>query len=465
MSENAKENYGAGCVIEAWTPEETRFWESTGKGVARRNLMISVPALFLAFAVWMVWSSMTVKLNKIGFTFTTDELFWLTSLPGLTGATLRIFYSFLVPVFGGRRWTALSTLSLGIPALWMGMAVQDLNTPHWHFFAIALLCGFGGGNFASSMANISFFYPKRLAGSALGLNAGLGNLGVSGVQFLVPLVLPLGIFGTIGGAPQLLAGKEVWIQNGAFLWIPAILLIAVAAWFGMNDLTSAKSSIRAQATIFKRTHTWIMSWLYTATFGSFIGYSAGFPMLIATQFPGVDPLKYAFIGPLLGALVRPVGGMISDKLGGARVTFWNFIVMLGAALSVIHFLPVGGQGGSFEGFFASFLLLFVTTGIGNGSTFRMVPVMFRTLHEKLASEGVQSVEEAAKAGGRESAAVIGFTSAIAAYGAFLVPKSYGLAISVSGSPVPAIQAFAIFYVTCIALTWWFYARRNAPFPC
>jgi NNP family nitrate/nitrite transporter-like MFS transporter len=456
-----------GSVITDWHPEDSHFWATTGKSIATRNLWISIPALLLAFSVWMVWSAVIVRLNSIGFTFTTDQLFWLAALPGLSGATLRIFYSFMVPIFGGRRWTALSTASLLAPALWMGFAVQDTSTAYNVFVLIALLCGFGGGNFASSMSNISFFYPKAQQGAALGMNAGLGNLGVSVMQFSVPLVISLGIFGALGGAPQTLPdGSQLWLQNAGFIWVPFILVVTLAAWFGMNDLSSAKASFREQAVIFKLKHNWLMCWLYLATFGSFIGFAAGFPMLIKTQFPGVDPLKFAFLGPLVGALIRPVGGWLADKMGGATVTLWNFVVMIAAVFGVLHFLPVGGEGGNFYGFLAMFMLLFITTGIGNGSTFRMIPVIFRTQHERLSAGKSKDVQEQAmKSAGKEAAAVLGFSSAMAAYGAFFIPKSFGTSMALTGGPQMALYVFIAFYVSCILLTWWSYARKGAEMPC
>ena len=456
-----------GPVITDWRPEDSHFWAAGGKAIATRNLWISIPALLLAFAVWMVWSTVIVRLNSIGFTFSTDQLFWLAALPGLSGATLRIFYSFMVPIFGGRRWTALSTASLLAPALWMGFAVQDPSTSYNVFVLIALLCGFGGGNFASSMSNISFFYPKAQQGTALGMNAGLGNLGVSVMQFGVPLVISLGIFGALGGAPQNLPdGSQLWLQNAGFIWVPFILAVTIAAWFGMYGLSSAKASFSEQAVIFKRKHNWLMCWLYLATFGSFIGFAAGFPMLIKTQFPGVDPLKFAFLGPLVGALIRPVGGWLADKMGGARVTLWNFVVMIAAVFGVLHFLPQAGSEGNFYGFLAMFMLLFVTTGVGNGSTFRMIPVIFRTLHERLSAGKSKDVQEqAGKNAGKEAAAVLGFSSAMAAYGAFFIPKSFGSSMALTGGPQMALYVFVGFYVSCILLTWWSYARKGAEMPC
>lgn len=456
-----------GPLINDWRPEDSQFWATKGKAIASRNLWISIPALLLAFSVWMVWSTVIVRLNGIGFTFTTDQLFWLAALPGLSGATFRIFYSFMVPIFGGRRWTALSTASLLLPAIWMGFAVQNPETPYSVFVIIALLCGFGGGNFASSMSNISFFYPKAQQGTALGLNAGLGNLGVSVMQFGVPLVIGAGIFGAVGGSPQELAGGgQLWLQNAGYIWVPFIAIVTIAAWFGMNDLASANASFTEQAVIFTRKHNWLMCWLYLATFGSFIGFAAGFPLLIKTQFPGIDPLKFAFLGPLVGALVRPVGGWVADKMGGARVTLWNYVVMILAVFGVLEFLPHDGGAGNFYGFLAMFMLLFITTGIGNGSTFRMIPVIFRTIHERLTvNASAEEKELAMKGAGKESAAVLGFSSAMAAYGAFFIPKSFGTSMALTGGPQTALYAFMVFYASCIVVTWWWYSRKNAEMPC
>jgi NNP family nitrate/nitrite transporter-like MFS transporter len=456
-------------VLVRWDPEDRALWDAEGKRIATRNLWISIPALLLSFAVWMVWSVVVVRLPEVGFPFTTDQLFWLAALPGLSGATLRIFYSFMVPIFGGRRWTTLSTASLLLPAVGMGFAVQDPGTSYGTMLILALLCGFGGGNFASSMANISFFFPRAQKGTALGLNAGLGNLGVSTMQFVVPLVITAGVFGALGGPPQQLlrpGGGAIWLQNAGFVWVPFVAASAIAAFLGMNDIASARASFREQSVIFRRKHNWIMCWLYIGTFGSFIGYSAGLPLLIKSQFPGVDAVRYAFLGPLVGALIRPVGGWLSDKLGGARVTFWNFIAMAAFAAGVLAFLPKGGQGGSFAGFLAMFLLLFFTSGVGNGSTFRMIPVMFGTFHERLAQgRGPEAQEQARKDSAREAAAVIGFSSAVAAYGAFFIPRAFGISMRSTGNPAGAFFFFIAVYVSCIALTWWFYSRRNAEMPC
>ncbi len=442
-------------VLTEWTPEDPGFWERTGERIARRNLYISIPALLLAFCVWMVWSVVVAKLPSIGFEYSTNQLFWLAALPGLSGATLRIFYSFMVPIFGGRLWTTLSTGSLLIPAFGIGYAVQNPDTPYFIFLVLALLCGFGGGNFASSMANISFFFPKVQKGNALALNAGLGNLGVSVMQFVVPIAIVAGVFGALGGAPQQTAdGGQLWLQNAGFIWVPFIIASTVLAWFGMNDIADAKASFAEQAVIFQRKHNWLMSWLYTGTFGSFIGFSAGLPLLAKHQFPDIDVLKFVFLGPLVGALSRAATGWISDRWGGGRVTFWVFVCMMLAVVGVIYFL----EAGNWWGFLGMFIVMFFLTGVGNASTFQMIPIIMRQEVPRLMPQldGAERTRQAEK----ESAAIVGFTSAVAAYGAFFIPKSFGSSIEATGSPLTALWGFCIFYASCAALTWWIYIRRG-----
>jgi NNP family nitrate/nitrite transporter-like MFS transporter len=445
------------AVLTDWRPEDPDFWQSQGKGIAQRNLWISIPCLLLAFSVWMVWSIVVAKLPAVGFDFTTGQLFWLAALPGLSGATLRIFYSFMVPIFGGRLWTTLTTASLLLPAFGIGYAVQDPETPYLIFLVLALLCGFGGGNFASSMANISFFFPKREKGNALALNAGLGNLGVSVMQFLVPIVITMGVFGALGGEPQVVdESTRLWLQNAGFVWVPFLIVATGLAWFGMNDIAAARASFAEQSVIFTRKHNWIMCWLYTGTFGSFIGYSAGFPLLMKTQFPNVEALQFAFLGPLVGAVSRAMTGWVSDKYGGGRVTFWTFLGMIAAVAGVLFFLGYKEQPWAFYGFFLMFMLLFLGTGIGNASTFQMIPPTMRKEMDRLmpAADAVTRQRQAE----RESAAIIGFTSAIAAYGAFFIPKSYGTSIAMTGGPEAALWGFLVFYVSCLAITWAVYTR-------
>lgn len=442
-------------VIQEWEPENATFWANKGRRIAQRNLWISIPALLLAFAVWMVWSVVIAQLPAIGFAFTQDQLFWLAALPALSGATLRIFYSFMVPIFGGRLWTTLSTASLLVPAVGIGYAVQDPGTPYLLFVVLALLCGLGGGNFASSMANISFFFPRSEKGNALALNAGLGNLGVSVMQFIVPLVITAGVFGVVGGPAQELSdGGSVWMQNAGFVWVPFIIVSTAAAWFGMNDIADAKASFREQAVIFTRKHNWIMCLLYVGTFGSFIGYSAGFPLLSRLAFPDINALKFVFLGPLVGALSRAGSGWLADRVGGARVTFWVFVGMILSVLWVIWALQLE----SFAAFFTAFMALFFFTGIGNASTFQMIPVIMRKEVGRLAP-GLP-LHDQHRQSEREAAAIIAFTSAVGGYGGFFIPKAYGTSISMTGAPLAALWAFLMFYVTCLAVTWWVYTRRG-----
>ncbi|SDH63114.1 NarK family nitrate/nitrite MFS transporter [Pseudomonas panipatensis] len=463
---NLPENANRGPLLLDWRPEDPAFWAHSGKRIASRNLWISIPALLLAFSVWMVWSTVTVRLNSVGFSFSNDQLFLLAALPSISGATLRVFYSFMVPIVGGRRWTALSTASLLIPCLWLGFAVQNPDTPYWVFACIALLCGFGGGNFASSMSNISFFYPKSQQGTALGLNAGLGNLGVSVMQFAVPLAVTAGLFGPFGGAPEQLAdGSQLWLQNAGWIWVPFIAVVSLLAWFGMHDIADAKASFREQSVIFTRKHNWLMCLLYVATFGSFIGFSAGFAMLSKTQFPDINPLQYAFLGPLVGALSRPLGGWLSDKFGGARITLWNYVAMVAGVLAVIAFLPGGNGQGSFFGFLGAFIALFFFAGIGNGSTFRMIPVIFRNQWAARLRRGLVDEAGAARHASMESAAVIGFSAAVGAFGGFFIPKAFGTSLAMTGSAEGALYVFIAYYLSCIVVTWWWYARKGAESPC
>ncbi|RIQ01843.1 NarK family nitrate/nitrite MFS transporter [Salmonella enterica] len=453
------ENYNR-YLLSDWRPENPAFWENKGKGIARRNLWISVSCLLLAFCVWMLFSAVAVNLNKIGFNFTTDQLFLLTALPSLSGAILRVPYSFMVPLFGGRKWTVLSTVILIIPCAWLGFAVQNPATPFGVFMLIALLCGFAGANFASSMGNISFFFPKARQGSALGINGGLGNLGVSVMQLIAPLVIFLPIFTFLGvrGVPQP-DGSLLALTNAAWIWVPLLAVATLAAWFGMNDIGSSKASVVSQLPVLKRLHLWLLSLLYLATFGSFIGFSAGFAMLAKTQFPDVNILQLAFFGPFIGALARSAGGVISDKFGGVRVTLINFIFM--ALFTALLFLTLPGSGaGSFSAFYLVFMGLFLTAGLGSGSTFQMIAVIFRqiTLYNVKLRGG--SDEQAQREAVTDTAAALGFISAIGAVGGFVIPKAFGTSLALTGSPVGAMKIFLLFYIACVLLTWLVYGRRK-----
>ncbi|MEF3091173.1 nitrate/nitrite transporter [Enterobacter sp. 10-1] len=455
--QNEKDNH---YLLKDWRPENPAFWENKGKKIARRNLFISVTCLLLAFCVWMLFSAVAVNLNKVGFNFTTDQLFLLTALPSLSGAILRVPYSFMVPIFGGRYWTVISTVILVVPCLWLGFAVQNPATPYWIFIIIALLCGFAGANFASSMGNISFFYPKAKQGSALGVNGGLGNLGVSVMQLLSPVFVFLPLFTFLGvrgaGQPD---GSTLWLGNSPLIWVPLLLIATAAAWFGMNDIAGSKTSIRDQLPVLKRPHMWLLSLLYLATFGSFIGFSAGFAMLAKTQFPDVNILQLAFFGPFIGALARSFGGIISDRLGGVNVTLANFILM--ALFTGLLFLTLPGSGsGSFLAFYVVFMGLFLTAGLGSGSTFQMIAVIFRQITVDSVKKRGGTDEQAQHEAVTDTAAALGFISAIGAVGGFFIPKAFGTSLAMTGSPVGAMKIFFVFYVVCVLVTWLVYGRRR-----
>ncbi|AML58068.1 Nitrite facilitator 1 [Serratia rubidaea] len=453
-------NKKTGAVIQDWRPEDSEFWQQRGQRIANRNLWISIPCLLLGFCVWMLFSAVAVNLNKVGFNFTTDQLFMLTALPSVSGAIMRVPYSFVIPIFGGRRWTAISTCLLIAPCLWLGVVVQDPATPFHIFVIIALLCGFGGANFASSMANISFFFPKAKQGGALGLNGGLGNLGVSVMQLVAPLAITLGMFGLFGGSGHLQPdGSQLWLENAAWIWVPFLLVATLAAWFGMNDLAASKASLRQQLPVLKRGHLWLLSLLYLSTFGSFIGFSAGFAMLSKTQFPDVVILHYAFFGPFLGALARPVGGALSDRFGGVRVTLINFVLMALFAGLLFLTLPSAGSSGSFIAFYGVFMLLFLTAGLGSGSTFQMIAVIFRKITVDRVKAAGGSDAEAQREAVTDTAAALGFISAIGAIGGFFIPKAFGTSLAMTGSPAGAMKVFLVFYILCVAVTWLVYGRK------
>lgn len=538
-------------ALKTWDPENVELWERESKAVAFRNLWISIPNLLMAFGVWIYWSIIINVMQSLHdanpalYAFAGPDgaplsgpayqalLYTLPAVAGLAGATLRIPNSFMIAVCGGRNVKFMTTLLLAIPALGTGMALQNPETPFITYVVLASLCGVGGGAFASSMSNINFFFPKRMQGLSLGLNAGLGNLGVSIFQFAIPWVITFGFF---GGPSHPMRGNPVWIQNAGYAWVPILLFLALLAFLFMNNLpqhkpgslpaavgkylwleflgyigvaisvallllskqwslspglellatlanvaaailvtmalmryatpASTREGLRKQFAIFGHKHNWIMTYLYVMTFGSFIGYASAFPKLLKDVFGYIhvdaaglplaeavvnpnapDILHYAFLGAAMGAAIRPVGGWLSDKLGGARVTQWSTVVMIGAALASAWVIREANVSPQPEAWFLPFLLLFIllfaTTGIGNGSTFRMIAVIFP---KELAGP------------------VLGWTSAVAAYGAFIIPTIFAMQIK-AGKPEYALYGFAIYYVTCLALNWWYYARRNAEVPC
>jgi NNP family nitrate/nitrite transporter-like MFS transporter len=543
--------------IEKWEPDNEAFWESEGKSIAYRNLWISIPNLLCGFSVWLMWGMIAKTIRRIhqgnpelfNFTFGNDGqpygddlsgyaavLLTLPAVAGLVGATMRIPNSFMIAICGGRNVKFMTTLLLILPALGAGIALQNPDVDFMTLVFLAAMSGVGGGAFASSMSNISFFFPKKVQGLALGLNAGLGNAGVSVMQFLIPAIITFGAFGTLGGAAQLFTEggeeKHLWIQNAGLVWVPIMAFLVILAFLFMNNLpqhkcgptavavgkylwltllgfgggavgvyllimdwgsvpqlvkifvtliicvivtlalmrfltpTDTRNNLQSQFAIFSNKHTWVMTWLYVMTFGSFIGYANAFPILIDVVFgqvavdadgvqlaaPVANPnapvtAYFIWIGAGVGALIRPVGGWLSDKWGGAKVTQWDTWIMVATTILAGYFVYQARLSPTPQTYFVPFLItfvvLFATTGIGNGSTFRMIPIIF-------------SKEQAGP--------VLGWTSAIAAYGAFLIPKIFATQIK-AGTPEYALYGFAGYYVTCLAVNWWFYARKNAEIHC
>jgi NNP family nitrate/nitrite transporter-like MFS transporter len=439
--------------ISDWEPEDGKFWNSKGKFIARRNLIWSIVAEHIGFSIWLIWSIVATKLPAAGFHFTTDQLFQLVALPGLIGSLMRFPYTFAVTTFGGRNWTIFSASVLFIPTIALAYFVSHPETPFWMMLLVASTAGLGGGNFASSMTNISFFFPDRMKGWALGLNAAGGNIGVSSVQLLTPILMGVGLINLYQATPV----SGVYLQNAGLMWLLPLAIAVFGAIFFMNNLTTARSSFKDQLAIVGRKHTWIMSYIYIGTFGSFIGYSAAFPLLIKTQFPAVT-VAIAFLGPLVGSISRPLGGLLADKVGGAIVTFWNFVAMGAATFGVMYFVETK----EFSGFLAMFLVLFVTTGVGNGSTYRMIPSIFR--EQKLQeAKGVGEAGRTAAIGAAriEAGAALGFIGAVGACGGYLIPRGFGASIAATGGPHLALEIYLAFYATCLALTWWFYLRKSS----
>jgi NNP family nitrate/nitrite transporter-like MFS transporter len=428
----------SGPWIDDWDPEDPVFWATTGTRVARRNLAPSIAVEFLGFSVWQLWSVVAVCLPAAGFGYTEDELFWLVAVPSLVGATLRVPYTLAVQAFGGRNWTVVSALLLLLPAAALAFFVERPATPFPVMMAVAALAGLGGANFASSMANISHFYPEREKGWVLGLNAAAGNLGVSFVQLVVPVLVVAG---------------GLHLHRAGHPWIPLIALAAFVAWRRMDNLTVATTGVASSLAAARVPHTWAVSLLYVGTFGSFIGYSAAFPLLVASSFPDVPLAHVAFLGAFVGSLSRPLGGKLADALGGARVTTAAFVVMAAGATGVIWAL----HAHSFGLFLGMFLILFVASGAGNGSTFRMISAGF---HVRAVRDGA---DEAARVEARrEAAACIGIASAVGAYGGFLVPRGLAVSMTHFASLVPAFAAIIGVYALCLLLTWAWYVRPGSP---
>jgi NNP family nitrate/nitrite transporter-like MFS transporter len=422
-----------GRWITRWDPEDAVFWDGGGRRVARRNLVFSILAEHLGFSVWVLWSIVVTYLPQAGFALTVGQTFWLISLPPLVGATLRLPYTFAVGRFGGRNWTIVSALLLVVPAAGLAWAVNNPATPFWVLLVIAGTAGFGGGNFASSMTNITYFFPVREQGWALGLNAAGGNIGVAVVQ--APIIV----------AAVVVAGGGLHLWRAGAMWIPLALVSAFLAWRYMDNLTTAKSDFASSAAAARRGQTWVMSLLYVGTFGSFMGFAFAFPTLIKTQFPEVAVADFAFLGALVGSLARPLGGRLSDRMGGARVTAASFVVMGTGVLWAVAAV----RSHDFASFLTAFMLLFVATGVGNGSTYRMIPAIFAA-----------STPDRATAR-RQGAAAIGIISAIGAYGGFLVPQTFRWSVEHHGSIIAALYVYVGVYAVMLVVTWAFYLRRGA----
>src|ERR671916_2358272 len=404
-----------GRWLDDWDPDDEAFWESGGRRIAKKNLALSIYAEHLGFSIWVLWTIVVINLANAGFTLSLSEQFLLIALPNLVGATLRIPYTFAVPRFGGRAWTGVSAALLLIPTLLLAFLVpsgwlleQSHLTQMWVLALCAATAGFGGGNFSSSMANISFFYPEKHKGAALGLNAAGGNLGVAVAQLVVPLVIVIGV----PAAAVKLPVHDVNLAYAGLMWLPFIVLAAILAWRWMDSISDAKADPSSYTKSLRQSQTWVMSLLYIGTFGSFIGYAFALPLVIKNTFPeflAAHPFiatylaGLGFIGALIGSIARPLGGWMSDRLGGARVTL---VVFLGEALFTVTAI-VGVHEHSFPIFFGSFMAIFLLAGMGNGSTYRMIPAIFSELGRKDASEKGLDLKRTILDFKHQAAAVIG----------------------------------------------------------
>ncbi|AEB99687.1 MFS transporter [Selenomonas sputigena] len=428
-------------ILACWNPEDAGFWEKYGKRIATQNLYTSTWALVLSFVAWTLWATIAAKLKFIGFNFSDDQIFTLAALPGLVGATGRLFYTYLPGLIGGRNSTFITTALLLLPLFGLGRALQDPTTSYETFVLLVSFIGIAGANFSASMANIGFFFPKANKGFALGINAGIGNLGVSLIYLTAPILLGWNLSSLFGeGVPG--PDGMMYVQNVCYFWTIPTALTLVLIWLFMDNLPLPKQSPKSMMSIFGNKHTWLMCWIYTCGFGSFIGFSAALGLLVAKEFPEM-PFSYAaFLGPFIGAGIRPVGGLLADKVdSGSRVTLISLFVMLGASFLVLF----GVEAHRFPVFFGAFLLLFLTTGFINGASFRMIPYIFNNpFHSSL---------------------VTGFTAAIAAYGAFFIPKLFGFAYANYGVVAPAFYILIAFTVSTIVITWYFYDRKGSGIRC
>jgi NNP family nitrate/nitrite transporter-like MFS transporter len=431
----------SGRWIEHWEPEDEGFWARRGERIANRNLWFSIFSEHIGFSVWTMWSVLVLFMGP-EYGIDAAGKFFLVAVPTLVGAVLRLPYTFAVARFGGRNWTIVSASMLLVPAV-LALVVMEPGTSYPTFLAVAALAGVGGGNFASSMANINTFFPEARKGWALGLNAGGGNLGVPVVQLLGLAVIAI----AGAGSPRLLI----------LLYLPLIVVAAVLAAMRMDNLSSVPNATGAFVEAVRERQTWVVSLLYIGTFGSFIGYSFAFGLVLQNQF-GRTPLQAAavtFVGPLLGSLIRPYGGRLADAHGGAKVTFWNFVGMGVATGTVI----AASAAGSPALFTAGFVVLFVLTGLGNGSTYKMIPAIFRR-QARVAIAGGADEHAALLRARRLAGAVIGIAGAVGALGGLFINLAFRQSFLSVGSGEPAFWSFLALYLLCGALTWQVYLRAT-----
>jgi MFS transporter, NNP family, nitrate/nitrite transporter len=478
-----------GRWIERWEPDDEGFWERSGRSIARKNLILSIFAEHIGFSIWVLWTIVVLNLANIGIAMSVSELFLLTAVPNLVGAFLRVPYTFAVPRYGGRAWTTISASLLLIPTSLLAflvpsgwLAQQSHGTQLWILVACAAAAGVGGGNFSSSMANISFFYPEKRKGFALGMNAAGGNLGVAVAQLLIPLVIIVGVPAAAVKLPK----HEVHMAYAGLVWMPFIVIAALCAWFYMDSLREARADKTSYVEALRHPQTWIMSFLYIGTFGSFIGFSFALPLVIKNTFPeflaqhafiATYLAGLGFVGALIGSLARPLGGWLSDRIGGARVTMAVFVGM-----GVFTAIAIQGvQQRSFTVFFGAFMVIFLLAGIGNGSTYKMIPSIFAVLGRTDAEEKGLEPKAAAVEWKRRAAAVIGIAGAIGAFGGFLIQvvlrqASLGVSALVKAAEtpaekvsiaaahadwsVPALWVFLGSYVVFAGVTWFCYLRTS-----
>lgn len=440
--------------LKVWEPENISFWNSTGKGIAWKTLTITTISLILSFSTWFMVSAIVTRLDGIGFNFTSGQLFWLAALPGLAAGTLRIIHTFLIPIFGTRHTITIATFLKLIPVIGFGFAVMDPNTPFWVFVVLALTAGFGGGDFSSFMPSTNMFFPSKLKGTALGIQAGIGNFGVSLAQFMTPVMLGVALY----GAPQIftkesatgeIITKEIYLQSASFWYAPLLILVGILCWFMLKSVP-IKSSFKEQLGIFKDKHTWYCTITYFMTFGTFAGLSAAFPLLLKSVYgkldPSLDPLTYAFYGPLIGSAARVLFGFVADKVGGAILTTISGIGLFLCSLAIIFLnLLEPGSMDQFPMFITVMMLLFLFTGIGNASTFKQFPVIFK--HNPVHASGV-----------------IGWTAAIGAYGPFIFSLAISGFMSATGNATGFFWILAAYLVLATGINWYFYQRKGAERP-